>query len=189
MAPYCLKIAGSVICYCVICPQVLETYSYEDIGEVSNVKNSGLQLAMHTGGRVVVTTNKAGKQIFKLFVFVCLICLKKKRKRVHTVLARAVLTRPSVCSKMAFQTTNRRLQFLYFCCCCCCHRSCRRCLQKFQLFCSMSIVKPLLLSVIYQRVIVKSFDASFQLPFLPEAALQIIVSVFFQSQSKSIVNF
>merc|ERR1711899_245776 len=41
--------------------QVLETYSYEDIGEVSTVKNSGLQLAMHTGGRVVVTTNKAGQ--------------------------------------------------------------------------------------------------------------------------------
>merc|ERR1712038_2171765 len=41
--------------------QVLETYTYEDIGEVSTVKNSGLQLAMHTGGRVVVTTNKAGQ--------------------------------------------------------------------------------------------------------------------------------
>ena len=39
----------------------METYTYEDIGEVSAVKNSGLQLAMHTGGRVVVTTNKAGK--------------------------------------------------------------------------------------------------------------------------------
>merc|ERR1712218_714787 len=41
--------------------QVLETYSYDDIGEVSTVKNSGLQLAMHTGGRVVVSTNKAGQ--------------------------------------------------------------------------------------------------------------------------------
>ena len=40
---------------------MLETYTYEDIGEVSTVKNSGLQLAMHTGGRVVVTTNKAGE--------------------------------------------------------------------------------------------------------------------------------
>ena len=69
-----------------------------------------------------------------------------------------------------FQTTNRRLQFLYFCCCCCC-------LQTFQLFCSMSIVKPLLLSVIYQRVILKSCDVSFQLPHLPEAALQITTSV------------
>merc|ERR1712241_1667225 len=35
--------------------------SYEDIGEVSTVKNSGLQLAMHTGGRLVVTTPKAGQ--------------------------------------------------------------------------------------------------------------------------------
>ena len=40
---------------------MLETYSYDDIGEVSTVKNSGLQLAMHTGGRVVVSTNKAGQ--------------------------------------------------------------------------------------------------------------------------------
>ena len=64
-----LKIDGCAICYCVIlCPQVLETYSYEDIGEVSTVKNSGLQLAMHTGGRVVVTTNKAGK-FFYLPIF------------------------------------------------------------------------------------------------------------------------
>ena len=39
----------------------METYSYEDIGEVSTVKNSGLQLAMHTGGRLVVTTPKAGQ--------------------------------------------------------------------------------------------------------------------------------
>lgn len=39
----------------------METYNYEDIGEVSTVKTSGLQLVMHTGGRVVVTTNKAGQ--------------------------------------------------------------------------------------------------------------------------------
>ncbi len=41
--------------------QVLETYNYEDIGEISTVKNSGLQLVMHTGGRLVVTTEKAGQ--------------------------------------------------------------------------------------------------------------------------------
>ena len=64
----CPKQGGASICYCVIF-QVLETYSYEDIGEVSTVKNSGLQLAMHTGGRVVVTTNKAGKNTsFDTFV-------------------------------------------------------------------------------------------------------------------------
>lgn len=45
-----------------LCVQVLETYNYEDIGEVSAIKNNGLQLVMHTGGRVVVTTDKAGKE-------------------------------------------------------------------------------------------------------------------------------
>ena len=40
--------------------QVLETFYYEDIGEVSTVKKSGLQLVMHTGGRVVLSTPKAG---------------------------------------------------------------------------------------------------------------------------------
>ena len=51
----------------------METYTYEDIGEVSTVKNSGLQLAMHTGGRVVVTTNKAGKPFFIIInIFSCM---------------------------------------------------------------------------------------------------------------------
>ena len=39
--------------------QVLETYNYEDIGEVSTIKHNGLQLVMHQGGRVVVSTEKA----------------------------------------------------------------------------------------------------------------------------------
>ena len=41
--------------------QVLETYQYEDIGEVSTMSNSGLQMVMHTGGRVVLSANKAGQ--------------------------------------------------------------------------------------------------------------------------------
>ena len=40
--------------------QVVDFYNFEDIGEVSTIKSSALQLVMHTGGRVVVTTNKAG---------------------------------------------------------------------------------------------------------------------------------
>merc|ERR1712141_734682 len=40
---------------------VLETYQYEDIGEVSTMSNSGLQMVMHTGGRVVLSANKAGQ--------------------------------------------------------------------------------------------------------------------------------
>ena len=39
--------------------KVLETYNYEDIGEVSTIKHNGLQLVMHQGGRVVVSTDKA----------------------------------------------------------------------------------------------------------------------------------
>jgi len=41
--------------------RVLETYQYEDIGEVSTMSNSGLQMVMHTGGRVVLSANKAGQ--------------------------------------------------------------------------------------------------------------------------------
>jgi hypothetical protein len=41
--------------------QVLDTFHYEDIGEVSTIKKSGLQLVMHTGGRVVLSTPKAGE--------------------------------------------------------------------------------------------------------------------------------
>merc|ERR1712141_997361 len=40
---------------------VLETYQYEDIGEVSTMSNSGLQMVTHTGGRVVLSANKAGQ--------------------------------------------------------------------------------------------------------------------------------
>jgi len=43
--------------------QVLDTFYFEDIGEVSTLKKSGLQLVMHTGGRVLLTTPKAGKAI------------------------------------------------------------------------------------------------------------------------------
>ena len=39
----------------------METYQYEDIGEVSTMSNSGLQMVMHTGGRVVLSANKAGQ--------------------------------------------------------------------------------------------------------------------------------
>ena len=41
--------------------QVLETYNYEDIGEVSTVRQDGLQLVMHQGGRVLFNTDKAGE--------------------------------------------------------------------------------------------------------------------------------
>ena len=41
--------------------QVLDYYTFEDIGEVSTVKSSALQIVMHTGGRVVLQTNKAGE--------------------------------------------------------------------------------------------------------------------------------
>ena len=51
-------------------------------------------------------------------------------------------------------------------------------LPPFQLFCSMTAAISLLLSVVYQRVIVKSCDVCFQLPHLPEAALETIISVF-----------
>merc|ERR1719245_229883 len=39
--------------------KVIDFYGFEDIGEVSTIKSTALQLVMHTGGRVVVTTNKA----------------------------------------------------------------------------------------------------------------------------------
>merc|ERR1719357_1219517 len=39
--------------------KVVDFYNFEDIGEVSTIKSTALQLVMHTGGRVVVTTNKA----------------------------------------------------------------------------------------------------------------------------------
>ena len=52
-------------------------------------------------------------------------------------------------------------------------------LPAFQLFCSMTAAISLLLSVVYQRVIVKSCDVCFQLPHLPKAALETIISVFF----------
>ena len=37
----------------------MDFYSFEDIGEVSTIKSSSLQLVMRTGGRVVLTSNKA----------------------------------------------------------------------------------------------------------------------------------
>ena len=41
---------------------MLETYSFEDIGEVSTTKHgSGLQLVTHQGERVVISTEKAGQ--------------------------------------------------------------------------------------------------------------------------------
>jgi hypothetical protein len=43
----------------------LDTFYYEDIGEVSTIKKSGLQLVMHTGGRVVLSTPKAGRTSLK----------------------------------------------------------------------------------------------------------------------------
>ena len=39
--------------------QVVDFYNFDDIASVETVKSSALQLVMHTGGRVVVTTNKA----------------------------------------------------------------------------------------------------------------------------------
>jgi hypothetical protein len=39
----------------------LETYSFEDIGEVSTSKHSGLQLVTHQGERIVLTTDRAGQ--------------------------------------------------------------------------------------------------------------------------------
>ena len=42
--------------------QVVDFYNYDDIGEVTTIKSSSLQIVMHTGGRVLLTTNKAGKQ-------------------------------------------------------------------------------------------------------------------------------
>ena len=41
--------------------QVLETYNYEDIGEVSTVKQNGLKMVMHTGGRVQLNSDKSGR--------------------------------------------------------------------------------------------------------------------------------
>ena len=41
--------------------QVLEKYSFEDIGEVSTAKHSGLQLVTHQGERIVLTTEKAAQ--------------------------------------------------------------------------------------------------------------------------------
>merc|ERR1719471_2568105 len=40
--------------------KVVDFYNFSDIGEVSSIKSSCLQLVMHTGGRVLLTTNKAG---------------------------------------------------------------------------------------------------------------------------------
>ena len=42
--------------------QVVDFYNYDDIGEVTTIKSSSLQIVMHTGGRVLLTTNKAGEQ-------------------------------------------------------------------------------------------------------------------------------
>ena len=58
-----ISIIGDVFsnCFVSISKQVLETYQYEDIGEVSTMSNSGLQMVMHTGGRVVLSANKAGQ--------------------------------------------------------------------------------------------------------------------------------
>ena len=39
--------------------QVVDFYNYDDIGEVTTIKSSSLQIVMHTGGRVLLTTNKA----------------------------------------------------------------------------------------------------------------------------------
>ena len=39
--------------------QVVDFYNFDDIASVETVKSSALQLVMHTGGRVVVTTSKA----------------------------------------------------------------------------------------------------------------------------------
>merc|ERR1719357_921065 len=39
--------------------KVVDFYNFEDIASVETVKSSALQLVMHTGGRVVVTTSKA----------------------------------------------------------------------------------------------------------------------------------
>ena len=41
--------------------QVVDFYNYDDIGEVTTIKSSSLQIVMHTGGRVLLTTNKAGE--------------------------------------------------------------------------------------------------------------------------------
>ena len=41
--------------------QVLEKYSFEDIGEVSTAKHSGLHLVTHQGERIVLTTEKAAQ--------------------------------------------------------------------------------------------------------------------------------
>ena len=43
------------------CLQVVDFYNYDDIGEVTTIKSSSLQIVMHTGGRVLLTTNKAGE--------------------------------------------------------------------------------------------------------------------------------
>ena len=39
----------------------MDFYNYDDIGEVTTIKSSSLQIVMHTGGRVLLTTNKAGE--------------------------------------------------------------------------------------------------------------------------------
>ncbi|QQP35410.1 Myosin 15 [Caligus rogercresseyi] len=39
--------------------ETLETYTYEDIGEISTIKSSGLQIVTHTGARLLVSNPKA----------------------------------------------------------------------------------------------------------------------------------
>ncbi|CAB4070030.1 unnamed protein product [Lepeophtheirus salmonis] len=39
--------------------ETLETYTFEDIGEISTIKSNGLQIVTHTGGRLIASTPKA----------------------------------------------------------------------------------------------------------------------------------
>ena len=41
--------------------QVVDFYNYSDVAEVTTIKSSSLQIVMHTGGRVLLTTSKAGE--------------------------------------------------------------------------------------------------------------------------------
>ena len=43
--------------------QVVDFYNFSDLSEVTSIKSSSLELVMHTGGRVILSTNKAGESL------------------------------------------------------------------------------------------------------------------------------
>ena len=44
----------------VICSQVVDYYGFDEIAEVNTIKASSLQIVLRTGGRIVLSSNKAG---------------------------------------------------------------------------------------------------------------------------------